>query len=63
MRIIAGCSLVAVGSVVLTQSSPELRSRYGQPDLERFIARPGIGLTVQYGSDHHDCSFLSPIQQ
>jgi hypothetical protein len=52
MRILAVCLLVALGTVVVTQSSQELRNRYGEPDLERFIARPGIGLTVQYGSDH-----------
>jgi hypothetical protein len=58
MRILAGCLLVALGSVVMTQGSLELRGRYGEPDLERFIARPGIGLTVQYGSDHLACQVL-----
>jgi hypothetical protein len=55
MRILAVCLLVALGTVAVTQSSQELRNRYGEPDLERFIARPGIGLTVQYGSDHLAC--------
>jgi hypothetical protein len=55
MRIVAGCLLLAVGSVVLTQSSEELHSRYGEADLERFTVRPGISLTVQYGSDHLTC--------
>jgi len=27
-------------------------------DLERFMARPGISLTVEYGSDHFACSIL-----
>lgn len=26
--------------------------------MERFIVRPGIGLTVQYGSDHLACQVL-----
>src|ERR1700757_1375217 len=58
MRIVAGCLLVAVGSVLLTQSSQEFHSRYGEPDRERFAARPGISLTVEYGSDHLACHAL-----
>lgn len=58
MRILPGCLLVAVGTLVVTQSSQELRNRYGEPDLERFIARPEIGLTIQYGSDHLACQVL-----
>ena len=58
MRIFAGCLLVAVGSVLLTQSSLEFHNRYGEPRLESFIARPGIGLTVAYGSDHSVCEVL-----
>lgn len=57
-RIFVGCLLIAVGSVVLTQSSEELRNRYGEPDLERFAVRLGINLTVQYGSDHLVCQAL-----
>jgi len=58
MRIVAGCLLVAVGSVVLPQSTQDLHNWYGESDLERFMARPGIGLTVQYGSDHLACQVL-----
>jgi hypothetical protein len=58
MRIVAGCLLVAVGSVFLTQSSRDLHNRYGEPDRERFVARPGISLTVEYGSDHLACHAL-----
>jgi hypothetical protein len=64
MRIISGCLLLAVGCVVLPQKSQELRSRYGEPDLERFIARPGIGLTIQYGADRQVCqALIEPPQQ
>ena len=52
MRFLTGCLLAAAGGVVLTQSSQELHSRYGEPDMERFTVRPGISLTVEYGSDH-----------
>jgi hypothetical protein len=58
MRIVAVCLLVAVGSVFLTQSSQDLHHRYGEPDRERFAARPGISLTVEYGSDHLACHAL-----
>lgn len=58
MRIFAGCFLVAVGSVLLTQSSQEFHGRYGEPDIERFAARPGISLAVEYGSDHLACQVL-----
>jgi hypothetical protein len=49
--------------IVLTQSSQEFHSRYGEPDLERFIARPGIGLTIQHGSDHLACQVLIEPRQ
>ncbi len=58
MRIVTGCILVAVASVVLSPSSQDLRKRYGEPDRERFAARPGISLTAQYGSDHLACQAL-----
>jgi hypothetical protein len=37
--------LVAVGTVFLTQSSQDLH-RYGEPDRERFAARPGIRVSL-----------------
>jgi len=58
MRIVAGCLLVAVGSVLLTQSSQEFHSRYGEPNIEHFAARPGISLAVEYGSDHLACQVV-----
>jgi hypothetical protein len=58
MRIVAGCLFVVVGSVVLAPSSQELHKRYGEPNLERFMARPGIALTAEYGSDHSACWVL-----
>ena len=58
MRILIACFLVAAASVALSQSSQELHNRYGEPDRERFAARPGISLTVEYGSDHLVCQAL-----
>jgi hypothetical protein len=59
MRILAGSFLiVTAGSLFLSQSSQEFHSRYGEPDRERFAARPGITLTVEYGSDGLVCYAL-----
>jgi hypothetical protein len=58
MRILAPSLLVAAASFILTPTSQDLHNRYGEPDMERFVARPGIGLTVEYGSDHLACQAL-----
>jgi hypothetical protein len=58
MHILARSFLVAAASFVLAPSSRDLHNRYGEPDMERFIARPGIGLTVEYSSDHLACQAL-----
>jgi hypothetical protein len=48
---------------VLRKTSQEFHSKYGQPDIERFAARPGIGLTVEFGSDGLACQeLLEPPQ-
>jgi hypothetical protein len=63
MRTLAGCLLVTAATVFAAQSSNDLHSKYGQPDLERFQARPGISLTVQYGSDRQACEMaIGPLQ-
>jgi hypothetical protein len=58
MRISFGCSLLLAAYFANPQSSSELRSRHGEPDIERFIVRPGISLTVEYGSDRLACEML-----
>lgn len=55
MRILAGCLLVASAILAPQQSSSEYHSLYGASDLERFTVRPGISLTVEYGSDRFAC--------
>jgi len=62
MRILIG-SLIFATSVLLSQSSQDFHNRYGEPDRERFPARPGITLTVEYGSDHLACyALIDPPQ-
>ena len=58
MRFLAACFAVAAVSAALPQSSQELHNRYGEPTLERFQARPGISVTVEYGSDHLACQIV-----
>jgi hypothetical protein len=59
MRIGFVCLFFAVASGVLAPSAQqELHARYGEPNLERFMARPGIAVTVEYGSDHSACWVL-----
>ena len=58
MRILERSLLIAAASFVLTPSSQDLHNRYGEPDMERFIVRPGIDLTAEYGSDHLACQAL-----
>jgi len=57
MRILIGL-LVAAASLAVAQTPQDLHNRYGKPDVERFTARPGISLTVEYGSDHLACNML-----
>jgi hypothetical protein len=58
MRVLARSFLIVAASLILTPSSQDLHNRYGAADMERFSARPGISLTVQYGSDHLVCQAI-----
>ena len=58
MRTLFGSFLIVTASVLLSQSSQDFHNRYGEPDRERFAARPGITLTVEYGSDRLACYAL-----
>ena len=50
--------VLLISSLTAAQTSLELRSHYGDSDRERFAARPGISLSVQYGSDGLACLML-----
>jgi hypothetical protein len=58
MRLFVYCLLLATSHLLAAQSSEELHTRYGEPDQERFSARPGISLTVEYGADRLACKLL-----
>lgn len=63
MRILLAFIFVGTASLSLPQRTQELRSRYGEPDIERFIAAPDIGLTVEYGSDGLACQIVIERKQ
>ena len=58
MRIIAEFVFLAAASLLLAPGSQDFHSRYGEPDVERFTARPGIAVMVEYGSDRLACQAL-----
>jgi hypothetical protein len=63
MRTLVGTFLIVTASILLSQSSQDFHNRYGEPDRERFAVRPGISLTVEYGSDHLACfALIDPPQ-
>jgi hypothetical protein len=43
-------------SATLPLTSVELHARYGKPDVERFVVRPDIRLTAEYGPDGRACT-------
>jgi hypothetical protein len=63
MRFLIACFAVAAASAVPPQSSHQLHNRDGEPTLERFQARPGISVTLEYGADHLACQItIEPPQ-
>jgi hypothetical protein len=53
-----------LAAVQSAQTSPELHARYGEPNQERFVVRPGTSVSAEYGSDHAVCRFtIEPIPQ
>jgi hypothetical protein len=50
--------LVLSAIVAPAQSASELKALYGDPDVERFLVRPGITLMVRYAGDRTACEML-----
>lgn len=63
MRVLIACLLLVSAGLPLAQSSRDLRSRFGEPDVERYTAANDIGLTVEYGSDGLACQILIERKQ
>ena len=58
MRNFLAYLLAATAGLLLPLDSRDLRSRFGEPDMERYTTTNDIGLTVQYGSDGLACQIL-----
>jgi hypothetical protein len=57
-RIVLLLFLVLSAIVAPAQSTSELKALYGDPDVERFLVRPGITLMVRYSGDRTACEML-----
>lgn len=56
--VLIGCLFMATLGDVQAPSSQELQRLYSEPTMERYTVRPGITLTVEYGSDRLACQLL-----
>jgi hypothetical protein len=54
VRFLLGC-LTFLVLAATPQDSFDLRTRYGEPDVERFNIRPDITMGVGYGADRRAC--------
>ena len=50
--------LVLPAVVAVAQNASELKARYGDPDVERFLVRPGVTLMARYADDRNACEML-----
>ena len=55
MPVLAAYFIFLAGVLATPQNSSDLRSLYGEPEFERFVVRPGVGLTVERGADGLVC--------
>jgi hypothetical protein len=59
MRTLLKFLVLLLAAIPLASQTPsELHARYGDPNEERFTVRPGISVSVEYGSDHAVCRFV-----
>ena len=63
MRVLIACLLLVSTGLPLDQNSRDLRSRFGEPDIERYTATNDIGLTLEYGSDGLACQIVIERKQ
>jgi hypothetical protein len=63
LRIVAGSLLAMMLAAVTPLTSDEYYARYGKPDAERFVVRPDLVLSVEYGPDGAACKMrIEPRQ-
>jgi hypothetical protein len=57
-RIVLRLLFVLFSIVAAAQTASDLTSRYGDPDAEEFVVRPGITMMVRYAEDRTACEML-----
>jgi hypothetical protein len=63
MRLVAGCLITIALMAATPQTSDDYYARYGKPDAERFVVRPDLVLSVEYGADGAACKMrIEPRQ-
>lgn len=55
MRILVGGVIAMALMAATPQTSNDYYARYGKPDAERFVVRPDLTLSVEYGNDDTVC--------
>jgi hypothetical protein len=55
VHVLARCFVTLAVVAIGPQTSNEYHARFGNPDVERFVVRPDLNLTAEYGSDGLAC--------
>jgi hypothetical protein len=57
-RIAIPLLFLLIVTAAVAQTAIDLTARYGDPDVERFIVRPGITMVARYAEDRTACEML-----
>ena len=57
-RTVLALLFLSITIVAAAQNASEFTARYGYPDAERFVVRPGITLLASYGGDRTACEMI-----
>jgi hypothetical protein len=58
-RIATPMLLLLMTTAAVAQTASDLYARYGDPDVERFVVRPGITLMASYAEDRSACEMVT----
>ena len=58
LRTVLSLLFLLLAIIVAAQTASDFTARYGDPDVERFVVRPGITLMVAYGTDQVACQIV-----
>src|ERR1700727_3848696 len=49
---------LVIATASVAQTATDLTARYGYPDVERFVVRPGITMMASYAEDRTACEMV-----